>query len=76
MATQFIIACHPAMWHLITPFVEHLQALLVPCLRPNFLWHMALMASLLVPCPVFGQGQAEVEQGASITVSATFGHSG
>src|SRR6266705_4907997 len=63
MAPQFIIAGHPAMGHLITPFVEHLQALIMPWVIPHLLWHVAFPASLLVPCPLLRQGQAKVEHG-------------
>ena len=63
VATQFIIAGHPAVWHLIPPRVEHLQTLLLSRLIPYLQRHVAFLASLLVPCPVLGQGQAEVEQG-------------
>src|SRR5215470_16996664 len=63
MATQLIIACHPVVWHLIPPRVEHLQALFLPCLIAYLQRHMACLTSVLVPCPVLGQKQAEVEQG-------------
>src|SRR5881409_3601793 len=63
MATQFIVACDPAVGHLIPPFVEPLQALLLPRLRANLWWHMAFLPSLLVSCPVRRQRQAAVEQG-------------
>src|SRR5262245_38183568 len=63
VATQFIIACHPAMGYLITPLGEHLQTLRLSRVIPHLLWHVAFLASLLVSDPVLGQGQAEVEQG-------------
>src|SRR5207237_9241301 len=51
------------MRHLFPPRVEHLHALLLPCLISYFQRHMACLASLLVSCPVLGQRQAEVKQG-------------
>jgi hypothetical protein len=62
VATQFIIAGDPAVWHLIPPRVEHLQTLFLSRLISYLQRHVACLASLLVPCPVFRQGQAEVEQ--------------
>jgi len=62
VAAQFIIAGDPAMRHLITPRVEHFQALLMPGLIPNLLWHVAFLASVLISYPFLRQGQAEVEQ--------------
>jgi hypothetical protein len=35
VATELIIAGHPAVGHLIPPFVEHLPTLLVPRLVTN-----------------------------------------
>src|SRR5712692_3099910 len=61
MATQFIIARHPAVGHLIPPYVEHLQALIVPRVIPHRRRHVACLASLLIPSPVLGKRQAEVE---------------
>jgi hypothetical protein len=52
MATEFIIPCHPAVGHLITPYLKHLQALLVACLIAHVLGHVACLASLRIPCPV------------------------
>jgi hypothetical protein len=49
--------------YLRTPLIEHLQALLVPRVIPHLRRDMALRASLRIPCPVLGQGQAEVEYG-------------
>ncbi len=63
VAAQFIIARHPAMRHLITPRVEHLQTLLLTRLVANLWRDVACLASWLVACPVLGQGQPEVEQG-------------
>src|SRR5216683_6111186 len=63
VATQLIIAGHPAMGHLITPRLDHLQALIVSRVIPHRLGHMALLASWLVSCPLLREGQAEVEQG-------------
>ena len=58
-----IIACHPAVGHLLTPHVQHFQALLVPRLILHLQGHVAFLTPSLVPCPVLGQGQAKVEQG-------------
>src|SRR5262245_30375074 len=63
VATQLIITCHPAVRHLRTPQVEHLQALLVTRVIRHGLGHVACLASVLVSCPLLRQGQAEVEQG-------------
>src|SRR6266446_1243180 len=63
VAPQFIISCDPAVGHLITPSIEHLQALLVPRVIPHLRRDMALRTPLLILCPVLGKGQAEVEQG-------------
>jgi hypothetical protein len=61
VATQLIIAGHPAMGHLSTPRLEHLQALLLTRVIPHRLGHMALLASGRVSCPLLREGQAEVE---------------
>jgi hypothetical protein len=61
VATELIVTRHPVMRHLIPPRVEHFQALFMPCVIPNLLWHVAFLASLLVSCPFLRQGQAEVE---------------
>src|SRR5439155_17906191 len=61
--TQLIITGDPAVRHLIPPRVKHLQALLVAGLILNLWRHVAFLASKLVPCPLLGQGQTEVEQG-------------
>ena len=45
------------------PRVEPLQALLVPRVIPHLRRNMARRTPLCIPCPVLGQGQAEVEQG-------------
>src|SRR5882724_643647 len=63
MATQLIIACDPAVRHLITPGVEYLQALRLSRVILHLFWHVACLASWLVPCPLLRQGQAEVEHG-------------
>jgi len=63
VSAQFIVPCHPAVRHLRTPQVEHLQALLVARLILNLRRHVAFLASLLIPYPLMGQGQAKVEQG-------------
>src|SRR5262249_22849600 len=63
VATELIIAGDPAVWHLIPPRVEHLQTLFLSRLISYLQRHVACLASLLVPCPVFGQGQAEIQQG-------------
>src|SRR6266849_11078840 len=41
--------------YLLTPLVEHLQALLMPRVIPHFLWHVAFLASSLVSCPFLGE---------------------
>src|SRR5712691_9207077 len=56
IAAQLIITCHPAVGHLLTPLVKHLQALIMPALILNRLWHMALLTPLRVTRPVLGQG--------------------
>src|SRR5262245_24747179 len=58
VTTKLIIACHPAMWHLIPPCVEHLQTLFVARVIPHRLWHVAFLASLLVSCPLRRERQA------------------
>src|SRR5215475_4682403 len=63
VAAQLIITGDPAVWHLRTPCIEHLQTLLLARLVTNLWWHMAYVASLLVTCPLPRQGQPEVEQG-------------
>src|SRR5712691_1831559 len=52
MATQFIVTRYPAVRHLLTPRVEHLQALLLSRLITDFWWHVASPASLLVSGPL------------------------
>src|SRR5215831_1338564 len=63
VATQFIIAGDPAVGYQLPPRVEHLHALFLSCVIAHLRWHMALLASSLVPYPFLGQGQAKVEQG-------------
>src|SRR5712691_4070467 len=63
VATQLVIAGDPAVRYLITPRVEHFSTLLVSRVIPLLLWHVTFLASLLVLCPILGQGQAKVEQG-------------
>ena len=55
VATQFIITGDPAVWHLIPPPIEHLQALLLPRLVANLGRYVAFLASLLIACPLLGQ---------------------
>src|SRR5262245_63139034 len=62
MATELIIAYHPAVGHLRPPPVEHLQTLLLACLIPHLPRHMACLASLCIPGPLLRKEQAEVEQ--------------
>src|SRR5262249_61209216 len=62
MAPQLIVTGDPAVRHLSTPQVEHLQTLLLACLIPPLQRHMAGLASLFIPGPLLGQEQAEVEQ--------------
>src|SRR4029434_6038607 len=54
VAPQLIVTRHPAVRHLFTPLVEHLQALLVSRLITDFWWHVAFLASLLVSGPLLG----------------------
>src|SRR5215831_9556835 len=63
MASQFIIACDPAVGYLLSPRVEHLQTLRVPRVIPYLRRDMARRTPLRIPGPLLGQGQAEVEQG-------------
>src|SRR5262249_13726867 len=63
VAPQFIVPRHPTVRDLLAPQVEHLYALLLPRVIPHLRRHVACLASLLVPCPLLGQGEAEVEQG-------------
>src|SRR5712691_12181364 len=63
VAPQLIVTRHPAVRDLRTSLVEHLQTLLGSRVIPHLLWHMAFLTSWLVPCPLLGQRQAEVEQG-------------
>jgi hypothetical protein len=48
VAPQCIITCDLAVRHLLTPLVEHLQALIMPALILHRLWHMALLTPLRV----------------------------
>src|SRR5262249_14088557 len=52
--------------YLLSRRVEHLQALLVPRVIPYLRRDMALRTPLCIPCPVLGQGQAEVEHGMGV----------
>jgi hypothetical protein len=63
VVTQLIVTRHPAVRHLGPPQVEHLQTLLVTRAIRHVFGHVAFLASVLVPGPLLGQGQAEVEQG-------------
>src|SRR4029453_14343808 len=63
VAPQLIISRDPAMWHLLTPLIKHLQALLLPCVIANLWRDVTCLAPLLITCPFLGQGQPEVEQG-------------
>src|SRR4029450_5078934 len=74
VATPFIIAGDPAVWHLIPPRVEHLQTLFLSRLIAYLQRHVACLASLLVPCPVCAQGQAEVEQGMVVLTDVAHEH--
>src|SRR5262249_3759398 len=60
-ATELIIPGHPAVWDLLPPQIEHLQALFVAGMILHLWRHVAFLASWLVVCPLLGQGQAEVE---------------
>ena len=51
------------MRHLISPRVEHLQALLLARLVAHRWWHVAFLAPWRIPCPLLRQRQAEIEQG-------------
>src|SRR5262244_3590929 len=61
VTAQLIIACDPAVRHLLPPRVEHLQALRLARLIAHRRRYVAFLASLLVPCPLLRQGQPEVE---------------
>jgi hypothetical protein len=61
VASQLIVSRHPAVRHLLSPRVEHLQALLMPRVIPHLRRDVALRTPLCIPGPVLGQGQAEVE---------------
>src|SRR5262249_50285063 len=63
VAPQLIVPCHPAVGHLIPPPVEHVQTLRGTRAIRHVLGHVACLTSLLVPCPLLGKGQAEIEQG-------------
>src|SRR5262249_6033777 len=71
---QCIVTDHPAVGHLLAPRCEHLQTLSVPCVIPPLLWHMALLTPLRIPRPVFGQRQAEIEQGMIAARDVRHGH--
>jgi hypothetical protein len=62
VSAQLIITRDPAVRHLIPLRVEHLHTLLLAGLVPHLRWHVACLASSLVPCPVLGHGQTEVKQ--------------
>jgi len=62
VATQLIITRDPAVRHLLSPRVEHLQTLFLPRLIAYLQRHVACLASLLVAGPLLRQKQAEVEQ--------------
>ena len=55
VATQFIVTDHPAVWDLLAPQVEHLQALRLSRVIPHLLGHMTFPAPLRVPDPLLGQ---------------------
>src|SRR5215510_3103966 len=74
VATQFIIAGDPAVWHLIPPRVEHLHTLLLAGLVPHLRWHVAGLASWLIPCPLLRQRQTEVEQGVIVARDVAHEH--
>jgi hypothetical protein len=63
VAAQFIITRHPTVRDVLTPLVEHLQALVGSRMILHLLRHVAFLPPLLIPYPVLGKGQAEVEQG-------------
>jgi hypothetical protein len=63
VAAQLIVTCHPTVRDVLTPLVQHLQALLGPRVILHLRRDMACLAPWLVPGPVLGQGQAKVEQG-------------
>jgi hypothetical protein len=74
VAAQFIVAGYPAVGDLISPLVEHLQALLLARLIPYLRWHMTFLASPHVPCPVLRQIQPEVEQGMVVVTDIAHEH--
>src|SRR5438128_460663 len=55
VAPQLIVTRHLAVWHLLSPRVEHLQALLVPRVIPHLRWDVALLTPLCILCPVLRQ---------------------
>src|SRR5215471_15810264 len=57
VATEFIIAGDPAVWHVCTPCIEHLQTLLLAGLIANLWRHMACLTSWLVAAPFLRQVQ-------------------
>jgi len=63
VAAQRIVTRHPTVWDVLTSQGKHLQALLVARVILHLLRHMACVAPLLIPCPLQGQGQPEVEHG-------------
>ena len=74
MAAQLIITGDPAVGYLLTPRVQHLQALLMPRLIVDLGRHVAFLAPLLVPHPLLGQGQTEVEHGMIVLRDVTHEH--
>ena len=61
VATELIITRDPALWHVLTPLVKHLQTLLLACLGTHLGRHVACVASWLVASPLLRERQPEVE---------------
>src|SRR5262249_40767646 len=62
VAPQLIITGDPAMWHLLTPLVKHLQTLLLARVVTHLWRDVAGVAPWLVVCPLLRERQPEVEQ--------------
>src|SRR2546425_11731148 len=63
VATELVIAGHPAVRHVLTPRVKHLYTLLMAGLIPHLRRYVAIRTPVLVSCPLLREPQAEVEQG-------------
>src|SRR5262252_1756392 len=74
VATQLVIPGDPAVRHLVPPRVAHLYTLLLAGLVPHLRWHVAGLASWLIPCPLLRQRQTEVEQGVIVARDVAHEH--